>query len=192
MSAQQYRAVLGVPSYRWATVTSVNPLRIQLDAPDTAPLPFTPDSLIPLSELTVGVRVWVQLTQPADMTAQRYALIVGSGGGGDTGWITPTFQNAWVNYGSPYAPAGYRMLGGVLYLRGLVKSGTVSTDQTATSPATIFTLPAQYRPAYQMMLVTYSNNAIGRCDVMATTGQVLAVAGSNVWFNLSGLSVPLG
>lgn len=44
--------------WQWATVSSINPLRIRLDGDDT-PLGITPDSLV--KDLVVGNRVWVQL-----------------------------------------------------------------------------------------------------------------------------------
>jgi len=64
-------------SWRWATVTSANPLRIRLDqAPE--PLPIDPINLA--GELAEGARVWVQLHRSHDM--QGGAVIVhGSGRG---------------------------------------------------------------------------------------------------------------
>lgn len=44
---------------QWATVVLLDPLRIRLDGPDSNPLPFTPDTLVPAESLTVGERVWV-------------------------------------------------------------------------------------------------------------------------------------
>lgn len=43
-------------SFRWATVTGTNPLRIRFDG-DTTPLQVTPTALVPVA---VGNRVWVQ------------------------------------------------------------------------------------------------------------------------------------
>lgn len=44
-------------TYRWATVTSINPIRIQLDG-DPAPVESEPDTL---QTVAVGNRVWVQV-----------------------------------------------------------------------------------------------------------------------------------
>lgn len=44
-------------TYRWATVTSVAPLRIRFDG-DTAPVASEPDTLVMVQ---VGQRVWVQI-----------------------------------------------------------------------------------------------------------------------------------
>jgi hypothetical protein len=54
-------------------------------------------------------------------------------------WYTPTLTNSWSNYGAPYATAQYMRKNGIVYLKGLVRSGTLN--------ATILTLPAGYRPA---------------------------------------------
>lgn len=51
-------------------------------------------------------------------------------------WTAPTLAGSWVNYGGDNAPAGYRLNGDTVELRGSVKSGT----------GTIFTLPAGMRP----------------------------------------------
>lgn len=60
---------------------------------------------------------------------------------GTTDWVTPSLGAGWVNLGSGYASARYRLLNGVVYVEGVVKnnSGDIST-------ATVFTLPAGYRP----------------------------------------------
>lgn len=91
-------------------------------------------------------------------------------------WIAPTLLNSWVNWGGVFSPVGYRKdENGLIYLRGLVKSGTIGQP--------IFTLPAGYRPAYQTLFVTISAGAVGRCDIQ-TNGDVVAYGGSNVSFSL--------
>jgi hypothetical protein len=58
----------------------------------------------------------------------------------DTGWLTPTLVNSWVDFGSTFAVVGYRKLAnGDVELRGAVKTGSSGT-------ATITTLPEGYRP----------------------------------------------
>jgi hypothetical protein len=55
-------------------------------------------------------------------------------------WQTPTLLNSWVNYGAPYANAGYyRDAAGIVRLGGVLKTGTNGTAA--------FVLPAGYRPA---------------------------------------------
>lgn len=58
----------------------------------------------------------------------------------DSGWIAPTLLNSWVNFGGGYSTVGYRKVGSLVTIRGLVKGG-VTTDGTE-----IFTLPAGFRP----------------------------------------------
>lgn len=49
------QVVDAVPTFRWATVTGANPLRIRFDG-ETDPLPITPDALV---NPPVGARVFV-------------------------------------------------------------------------------------------------------------------------------------
>ncbi len=99
------------------------------------------------------------------------------------GWITPTFQNSWVNYDGGYNPAGYyKDTNGRVYLRGLVRDGTVGTS------ACIFTLPVGYRPENRELIATQTNsNTIGRVDIQ-TNGCVTANFGDNSWFSLDNVS----
>jgi hypothetical protein len=100
---------------------------------------------------------------------------------GDTAWIAPTFQNAWTNFGAPYLNAGYRKVADHVFLRGVVKSGTVG------SGTPVFTLPSGYRPAVQFIVAcATNNNVIGRWNV-GTDGTVALNTGSNVWAMLDGL-----
>ncbi len=96
-------------------------------------------------------------------------------------WQTPTLLNGWVYYGAPYNPPAFFIdKNGIVHLRGLVRTGTMGTS--------IFTLPAGYRPANRELLVVMTNsNVAGRCDVLAD-GNVVPLAGSNVWFSLDGIS----
>lgn len=57
----------------------------------------------------------------------------------DTAWVQPTLGNSWVSYdsGSTFEIPAYTRIGGVVHLKGLMKSGTSSAA---------FTLPPGYRP----------------------------------------------
>ena len=99
----------------------------------------------------------------------------------DTSWIAPTFTNSWVNYGGAYNVAGYRKDSeGWVHLRGLVKSGT--------DGASIFTLPAGYRPEYQELIQVISADASGRLDIH-TNGNVTPQAASTspTWISLDNI-----
>lgn len=103
-------------------------------------------------------------------------------------WRTPTFQNGWKNLGSGFSTAAYRKEGGVVRLRGVVNSGTLDGGGGAT--ATIFTLPAGFRPELRTMHAVSSANpgdAYGRVDV-GTDGTVKAIAGSNSFMSLDNVS----
>ena len=127
----------------------------------------------------VSGQLWLDTTDDSDPTMG--GLIA------DSGWIVigaagaPPFQNAWTNYGSPFSTAAYRKINGVVRLRGLIASGTMS--------AAAFTLPAGYRPTQQWLFGTISNSSIGRVDV-TTAGVVMPSLGSNAWYALDGLSFP--
>lgn len=87
-------------------------------------------------------------------------------------WQTPTLVNSWVNYGTPYEAASYRLeRADVLRLQGGIKDGTLNT--------TAFTLPAGFRPA--------KDHRIASADgvILITSAGVVAVYGaSNTLFCL--------
>lgn len=85
-------------------------------------------------------------------------------------YIAPTFTNSWVNYGSTFATAAYmRDRMGFVHLRGTVKSGTAGSS--------IFTLPAGYRPAADLIFPIAA--ALGTSYLtLATAGTVTPAAGA--------------
>ena len=95
-----------------------------------------------------------------------------------TPWIAPTFQNSWTNYGTGFNLAGYRKIGDIVYLRGLVKGGA--------SGATIFTLPAGFRPAYTHIVPCRASDAMGETRMHAG-GEVQPQTGLvSTWWCLDG------
>jgi hypothetical protein len=123
-------------------------------------------------------------TTPAAPVAPETVLM--TRGVGYTGeFIAPTLLNSWINYGSPFANAGYRMeRGSLVRLNGVVRDGTVNLNGTAP----IFTLPVGYRPASQKLFtVSCGGNVLGRVDVK-TNGDVFAAAGNNSYFSLDNIS----
>lgn len=100
--------------------------------------------------------------------------------GGNEDWQTPSLLNSWVDFDVSHQPAGYFRSGnGIIYLRGMVKSGTV--------PSTMFTLPVRYRPNYTIVVNVISNGAIGRVEI-EPDGDVIAVAGNNTYISLDGIT----
>lgn len=64
---------------------------------------------------------------------------IGSGGGGsDSGWLTATYLNGWMDYGNGFGGLQYRKKDGVLYLRGSIKGGSFYTS--------VAQLPEGFRP----------------------------------------------
>lgn len=99
----------------------------------------------------------------------------------DTGWLTPVFQNGWVDYGGQWVPAGYRRISGVVFLRGLIKSGTI--------PGDAFTVPVGFRVAINedRHIGAFSNTALGGVRVYSDGRVRIGDPGSNAWFSLDGV-----
>ena len=95
----------------------------------------------------------------------------------DSGWIDATYQNGWTTFSNSFSEARYRKFGSVVYIDGLVRSGTIGQA--------VFTLPPGFRPTKaQLKAAETSNNVNGRLDIY-TNGQVVAISGSNDWFSIN-------
>lgn len=92
------------------------------------------------------------------------------------------FENSWVNFGSPFANAAYRIdYTGKVTLKGEIKSGTIGS-------VAAFTLPELFRPPTRIILpAVVSNSILGRVDAIVS-GEIFIVQGSNVAVPLDGLS----
>lgn len=104
------------------------------------------------------------------------------GSSGVSGWTQATLVNSWVNYGLTWDTAAYRKVGDIVYLRGLVKNGSI--------PGAIFTLPSGYRPPADILFAADMDaNKHARIDVY-TSGIVHCQGGdgTNVYLTLSGVS----
>lgn len=90
------------------------------------------------------------------------------------------FENSWVNTDVAYfGPARYwRDAFGNVHLEGNIKNGSLNTAA--------FTLPAGYRPQYEMQLPTSSANAFGQIRI-STNGQVIPRVGGTTDVNLNGI-----
>jgi hypothetical protein len=95
-------------------------------------------------------------------------------------WAAVTFANGWVNFGGTYDTCAYLITwDGVVYLKGLMSTGTVGL--------TAFTLPAGYRPSKSKIFSVSSNGAFGQVQIDAS-GAVALTVGSNVYASLEGIS----
>lgn len=115
-------------------------------------------------------------------------------------YIAPTLLNSWVNYGSPYATAGYTKIAGVVYLRGLIRFGVIG------DPA--FQLPPRYRlsaaaifTSINASVTSGSTVAGGTAHTHAITnissrvnidpnGDVTPAFGTNGFVSLAGINFP--
>lgn len=90
----------------------------------------------------------------------------------------PAFQNSWTNFavGSWEVAAFYKDPFERVHLKGLINNGTMG--QIA------FTLPAGYRPQYNLLWGTDTGTGHGRLDV-EPSGAVRPNAGSNTYFGIN-------
>lgn len=87
----------------------------------------------------------------------------------DTGWIALTLLNGWVNFDTAaggLATAAYRRVNGVVYLRGTIKNGSL------TSGTALFVLPEGFRPASMLRFMLLSNVAIAVAH-LSNTGSIV-------------------
>ena len=97
----------------------------------------------------------------------------------DSGWITPTLENSFASAGTT---PGYRLLNGVVYLRGNINNGI--------GAATAFTLPAEYRPAQGTVIVVQKFGTPDFTYLTINADGTVQPSHSSAW--LSGASFPVG
>nr|DAS93264.1 MAG TPA: tail collar domain [Caudoviricetes sp.] len=117
-----------LPVFRWATVTSLDPLRVQMDG-DMAPLAADPTNFA--GDLKTSARVWT-------VSVNRRLYLLGTARDtqtGDGGSTAPV--GAVVAYAGATAPAGWLMCDGATYQRSQYPALAAVLGATATS----FTLP---------------------------------------------------
>ena len=131
---------------------------------------------------------WVPVAARAvDTRSPAYRVITG---GMVDFWHQPALSNGWAQLGSGFANAAYRKdTGGVVRLRGVVRSGTF--DASGGAAGTIFTLPLGFRPEARAMFAAPSvgggTDAYGRVDVKPT-GEVVAIFGTSTFIGLDGVA----
>jgi hypothetical protein len=100
----------------------------------------------------------------------------------DTGWITLLLINSWVSYDNSYGPPRYRKKAGIVYLQGLIRSGTLSTVAAV--------LPPGFRPSIpKILFIASSNVGTNRIDV-DSAGQIILAPGDTTWTSLSSITFP--
>ena len=98
-----------------------------------------------------------------------------------TPWTGVTFENSWVDYGTPgWRGVQYRKVGDEVQIRGLAARASDST-------ATMFTLPTGFRPLQPELFPAYSNSGLVRIDVQVSgiVAVVFGAAGYSLYVSLS-------
>jgi len=148
-------------------------------------------------------RLMFQYDEPTDtwikedlvpLPVQNNQWLKGSGGAvvwtgivEDTIWNNLTLVAPVINYGAAFGVCGYRKLGsGMVVLRGLAYTPSTAVGANFT----FATLPAGYRPSYQLLTmgINSGGSTVSRIDV-ATSGALLLVLGIGAggWFSLDNI-----
>lgn len=99
--------------------------------------------------------------------------------------LAPSYQNGWVDFGGVYGAVGfYKDNGNRVWLRGLMKSGTVGAV-----PA--FNFPVGMRPMFRTEYLVSANGGLGVIEIREN-GDLLVTGGSNVYVSLNGVSFLAG
>lgn len=109
----------------------------------------------------------------------------------DTGWVEASslLVNGWVNYGSTWETCAYRRVNGVVYLRGLIRSGTTSSGGGGI-PYRFFTLPVGFRPGGASHTPIVSNGAWAIINIHPTGEVAPNTNCNNGWLSLANVSFP--
>ncbi len=98
--------------------------------------------------------------------------------GWSTEWIVhPAYVNGWLDWDNTNNPVAYRRVGGVVFLRGLVKLGVINTA--------VFFLPAGFRPSIEVLLATTCS--LGHAEIRVNNVGQVWVGGPNsaAWYSLA-------
>lgn len=91
----------------------------------------------------------------------------------------PAFQNSWVNYSASDSSAAFMKDSlGFVHLKGVIKNGT---------GATMFTLPAGYRPLKILSFGTFSSPAAATQVALMTNGNLDGIVYNNTYLCLDGI-----
>lgn len=170
-------------TYRWATVTDDDPLRVRLDG-DTAELPITPETLVSPTILSVGDRVWVQMFG-------RRIIVLGVAGGevDDTGWVDVTPSSGWTPAAGTESPQVRRIGKEVRF------KGTLTGTLTATTTTVICVVPVEFRnnKTNNMRVIGNNGGFVGWANVAGATGNYAVhfktpFATASTVIDLSGMS----
>lgn len=98
-------------------------------------------------------------------------------------WNAPSLLNSWTYYGAPFNTPGYwKDPNGIVHLRGVLKPGTYG--------ASMFQLPAGYRPAAQELIgvdTFAAADTMGRIEIQ-TDGNVIARNGGATFLTIDSVT----
>jgi hypothetical protein len=102
----------------------------------------------------------------------------------DSGWIAPVYENGWIDYDTLWGPVRYRKIGTVVFLRGLMKNGTVGQQA--------FTLPVGFRceTGRRLLFVCESIDVYCRVEVWDNGLVVPSSNANNGWVSLVNVIFP--
>jgi hypothetical protein len=104
-----------------------------------------------------------------------------------TAWAALTLSNSWVNYDAVYANAQIRLVRGVAHVKGLIKSGTTTSNTLLT------TFPAGMRPPTKEMMHVVSSSSgpvSGYLDLNTDGTLVIQNNIFNTWLNIKMIFMP--
>ena len=169
--------VKGRPSWRWATVTATSPALALVVDGDEAPIGVEPTVLAHVGPLTVGTRVWCQVTPGGAVVAVGRAgppllrpLPLAAGWAWDTSFASPP-------------PTFMIDASRIVHLSGRVAPGAGATTDVAM-------LPVAARPSSRHALLTIGEADAPHRITVFPSGRVLAPSPPPEWLSLSGLSFP--
>lgn len=169
----------GVPRFERGRITSVDPLRVQLDGADT-PLAGAPDNLA----AWLGVGDYVQV-----MIYRHRATIIGTHHSvpaewsdvlaGD--WVERPLAYGWTRYGSIHPPTRFMRVGNRVHISGFVRPGNNEQIVQTTE---------EFKPLYdQNFIVSTGSGKLGRITVGADNWVRLVNGFSNAnWVQLDGIT----
>jgi hypothetical protein len=94
-------------------------------------------------------------------------------------WLTPTLLNGWANYGSNNTAIGYKKIGNLVVIKGVLKGGVYTRN------AELFKLPPGYRPLERNIYPAYAGDVFAAVWVNGSGVVAIDIAQSNASLAIS-------
>ena len=115
-------------------------------------------------------------------TNGHYSINAGYIPQGSYAWSNITLQNSWVVYPGFTTPQYIKMNDGVVHLKGLIRSGTLTNGTNLT------VLPVGFRPLERKIFAVPAANTHCRVDVVPDGTVVILGCTSNAWLSLDSVN----